>query len=102
MLLVVVLSPAIMMLFVYLTWKLRQRQKRNNEIAPGHFVQKLPSYVFGREKKSDHCECAICLEDYIQGEILRTLPCKHEFHAACIDAWLTSHKKFVSFFFHLL
>jgi E3 ubiquitin-protein ligase RNF13 len=97
MLLVVVLSPAIMMLFVYLTWKLRQRQKRNNEIAPGHFVQKLPSYVFGREKKSDHCECAICLEDYLQGEILRTLPCKHEFHAACIDAWLTSHKKFVSF-----
>lgn len=96
MLLVVVLSPAVMMLFIYLTWQIRQRQRRKNDIAPTNFVAKLPTYVFRREKvvDADHAECAICLEDYTEGDQLRTLPCKHEFHAKCVDAWLTSHKKF--------
>lgn len=104
MLLVVVLSPAVMMLFIYCTWQLRQRQRRKNDMAPSHFVAKLPIYLFRKEKivNSEHTECAICLEDYIEGDQVRTLPCKHEFHAKCVDAWLTSHKKFVSkpsFFF---
>ncbi|KAI8098035.1 uncharacterized protein B0P05DRAFT_523063 [Gilbertella persicaria] len=96
MLLVVVLSPAVMMLFIYFTWQIRQRQRRKNDIAPTNFVSKLPTYTFKREKivDTEHVECAICLEDYLEGDKLRTLPCKHEFHAKCVDAWLTSHKKF--------
>lgn len=101
MLLVVVLSPAVMMLFIYLTWRLRQRQRRKNELAPSDFVTKLPTRKFKREKhlepqEDDHPECAICLEDYVDDDTLRTLPCRHEFHAHCVDAWLTTHKKFVS------
>ncbi|KAI9246923.1 hypothetical protein BDA99DRAFT_526501 [Phascolomyces articulosus] len=97
MLLVVVLSPAVMMLFIYLTWRLRQRQRRKNELAPTDFVTKLPVRKFRREKQQsqdDHAECAICLEDYVDDDILRTLPCRHEFHTTCVDAWLTTHKKF--------
>ncbi|KAI9259086.1 hypothetical protein BY458DRAFT_517723 [Sporodiniella umbellata] len=96
MLLIVVLSPAVMMLFVYLTWQLRQRQHKHNDMAPSQFVSKLPMYVFKREKATDvdHLECPICLEDYIDGESLRILPCKHEFHSKCVDSWLTAHKKF--------
>ncbi|KAI7867030.1 hypothetical protein BDF14DRAFT_776937 [Spinellus fusiger] len=96
MLLVVVLSPAVMMLFIYLTWRLRQQQHRKQELAPSSIVAKLPLHAFRREKliDHDHAECAICLEDYKDEDSLRTLPCKHEFHAECVDAWLTSHKKF--------
>ncbi|KAI8988655.1 hypothetical protein BDB01DRAFT_888495 [Pilobolus umbonatus] len=96
MLLVVVLSPAVMMLFIYITWQIRQRQRRKNDIAPSNMVSKLPTYPFRREKIVDieHAECAICLEDYVENDQIRVLPCKHEFHAKCVDAWLTSHKKF--------
>jgi hypothetical protein len=95
MLLVVVLSPAVMMLFIYLTWQLRQRQRKKNDIAPTNIVTKLPTYIFKREKIVDkeHTECAICLEEYMEGDHLRTLPCKHEFHRSCIDNWLTEQKK---------
>mmetsp|Transcript_40080 Transcript_40080/g.55694 ORF Transcript_40080/g.55694 Transcript_40080/m.55694 type:complete len:277 (-) Transcript_40080:342-1172(-) len=33
-------------------------------------------------------ECYVCLSEYVEGEQLRVLPCKHEFHAACVDKWL--------------
>jgi hypothetical protein len=32
--------------------------------------------------------CAICLEDLVDGEQLRTLKCDHQFHTACVAQWL--------------
>jgi hypothetical protein len=33
--------------------------------------------------------CIICFSDYAPGDLLKELPCKHYYHAACIDQWLT-------------
>ncbi|KAL4777996.1 hypothetical protein BJX76DRAFT_178991 [Aspergillus varians] len=32
--------------------------------------------------------CAICTEDFKDGQFLRNLPCHHKYHAKCIDSWL--------------
>ena len=36
-------------------------------------------------------QCAICLENYVNGDESIALPCIHIFHAKCIKTWLTSH-----------
>jgi len=33
--------------------------------------------------------CAVCIEEYNEGDQLRQLPCQHEFHTECILPWLT-------------
>ena len=32
--------------------------------------------------------CSVCLCDAEDGDAMRTLPCAHSYHAACIDRWL--------------
>ncbi|CAN0218894.1 unnamed protein product, partial [Ectocarpus fasciculatus] len=32
--------------------------------------------------------CIICFGEYTEGDVLCRLPCRHTYHAECIDAWL--------------
>ncbi|PON75587.1 43kDa postsynaptic protein [Parasponia andersonii] len=43
----------------------------------------------GKLKASeDELTCSICLEQVSRGELIRSLPCLHQFHTNCIDPWL--------------
>ncbi|XWS65971.1 hypothetical protein CRYUN_Cryun05aG0159700 [Craigia yunnanensis] len=36
----------------------------------------------------DELTCSVCLEQVNVGDLIRSLPCLHQFHASCIDPWL--------------
>lgn len=59
-------------------------------------VRRLPheTYVKGEDDDADHhaSGCAICIEEYHDGEVLKVLPCSHKFHTDCIVPWLTERQ----------
>ncbi|CAN6453523.1 unnamed protein product [Victoria cruziana] len=59
-------------------------------------VKRLPEFVISSQEKikasANEMPCAICLQDFEEGDIARSLPrCSHHFHMVCIDKWLTVH-----------
>ncbi|XP_060207892.1 uncharacterized protein LOC132635489 isoform X2 [Lycium barbarum] len=59
--------------------------------APNEVVESLPVKSYNKIRRSSNDEvaqCYICLVEYDEGDILRTLPCHHEFHRTCVDKWL--------------
>ncbi|TPX72194.1 hypothetical protein SpCBS45565_g00441 [Spizellomyces sp. 'palustris'] len=84
---VTVVSPAAVMICMYIMWSYRQYLRRQQELAPMRLVLNLPTRVYSMEggKENDPIRCAICLEDFQEGEQIRILMCKHEFHVDCVD-----------------
>lgn len=89
-----------MLFMIYASWKIKQGVLRRRELAPFSVVSQLTVNVYRVNEKNQEPEsCAICLEDYETGDELRVLPCNHQFHTVCVDAWLTTQKKLVNDYF---
>ncbi|KAM9669198.1 E3 ubiquitin-protein ligase RLIM-like [Dama dama] len=52
-------------------------------------IDNLPLRYFA--ENDSHEVCTICITEYTAGNMLRILPCSHEYHCACIDRWLEEH-----------
>lgn len=79
----------VMIMFIIVKYfKERRRQRRHR--LPKSSLKKIPIHKF----KNDPYEmCAICLEEYVENDKLRVLPCSHAYHAKCIDPWLTKNRR---------
>jgi hypothetical protein len=49
------------------------------------------SAAAGGDSSGDgRASCLVCLENFNAGDEVKTLPCLHMFHTACIDEWLAN------------
>ncbi|KAF4517537.1 hypothetical protein B566_EDAN005100 [Ephemera danica] len=56
-------------------------------------IEQLPSYKFDSgTHQGDQTSCVVCMCDFEARQMLRVLPCDHEFHAKCVDKWLKSNR----------
>nr|XP_020450935.1 RING finger protein 44 isoform X5 [Monopterus albus] len=56
-------------------------------------IEQLPSYRFNPENHlSEQTLCVVCFSDFECRQLLRVLPCNHEFHAKCVDKWLKTNR----------
>jgi len=46
------------------------------------------------ESDPDGIPCVICLDNFEEGDVLRVLPCRHEFHQPCVDRWFKEGRQF--------
>ncbi|XP_052092839.1 uncharacterized protein LOC127729190 [Mytilus californianus] len=78
-------------------WEL---QERNGDVRSkglkAEEIGRIPCHKFKstpglyKTLKSDKNSCSICLNEYKDGESIKTLPCFHSYHKTCVDKWLMS------------
>ena len=53
-------------------------------------LQSLSAKLSARTSNSDIEECSLCLQPFMAGERVTTLPCCHFYHTECIGKWFAS------------
>lgn len=70
----------------------REQRRLRRHRLPSSVLKTIPTIKYN--KSHPYEVCVICLDDYVEGEKLRVLPCAHAYHCKCIDQWLTKIRRF--------
>ncbi|CAH0561074.1 unnamed protein product [Brassicogethes aeneus] len=73
----------------------RERLSKRLNSAAKKAVCKIPTRTLKSGDKEIQGEaecCPICIEAYKSGDVIRLLPCSHDYHKVCIDPWLLEHR----------
>ncbi|KAI3966846.1 hypothetical protein MKW92_011558 [Papaver armeniacum] len=99
--------PVVTMLGLSLAFQ-HYLDRRNNDVAAAAAtvqglnqsaaaLQKFPVLLYSDFQKKNHTaagtekrECAICLIEFMGGDKLTLLPCKHVYHPRCVGTWFIS------------
>lgn len=71
---------------------IREQRRLRRHRLPRSVLKTIPTIKFN--KGHPYEVCVICLDEYVEGDKLRVLPCQHAYHCKCIDQWLTKNRRF--------
>ncbi|WOL14911.1 E3 ubiquitin-protein ligase [Canna indica] len=64
------------------------QQESSSSTSPTEKTQESTKLDGNSNSPDDELICSVCLEQVSPGELIKSLPCLHQFHANCIDPWL--------------
>ncbi|GIY83203.1 protein goliath [Caerostris darwini] len=88
-------TERVQLIFSNLTSRYEKKSIRRLCSAAKRALDKIPIKTVSSddsEHENDNECCAICIEHFQSGELIRTLPCNHCFHKICIDPWLLEQR----------
>ncbi|XP_021967205.1 E3 ubiquitin-protein ligase RNF13 isoform X2 [Folsomia candida] len=92
----IVVGLCFIVMIIFMLWQqvlrwIRERRRSRRRKLPASALKKIPTQKW---TKGDPYEtCAVCLDDFVEQDKIRVLPCAHGFHMKCIDPWLTKGRR---------
>ncbi|XP_034112261.1 E3 ubiquitin-protein ligase Godzilla [Drosophila albomicans] len=82
-------------MIIYMIYKcIREQRRLRRYRLPKSMLKKLPVLRYTKNNTNIKYEtCVICLDDFVEDDKLRVLPCSHPYHTHCIDPWLTENRR---------
>lgn len=64
-------------------------EENSSRPTEAEVIETLPQVKMTRTKCDG--QCVVCQENFVPGDDVTSLPCKHRFHRACVVPWLEKH-----------
>ncbi|XP_017130846.1 E3 ubiquitin-protein ligase RNF13 [Drosophila elegans] len=91
----ILIGLCFIIMVIYMIYKcIREQRRQRRHRLPKSMLKKLPVLRYTKNNANNKYDtCVICLEDFIEDDKLRVLPCSHPYHTHCIDPWLTENRR---------
>ncbi|XP_033165217.1 E3 ubiquitin-protein ligase RNF13 [Drosophila mauritiana] len=91
----ILIGMCFIIMVIYMIYKcIREQRRLRRHRLPKSMLKKLPVLRYTKNNANNKYDtCVICLEDFIEDDKLRVLPCSHPYHTHCIDPWLTENRR---------
>ncbi|EDV48034.1 E3 ubiquitin-protein ligase RNF13 isoform X1 [Drosophila erecta] len=91
----ILIGMCFIIMVIYMIYKcIREQRRMRRHRLPKSMLKKLPVLRYTKNNANNKYDtCVICLEDFIEDDKLRVLPCSHPYHTHCIDPWLTENRR---------
>jgi len=79
----------------YCRGRAERRTRRAAQRQTTSVLENMTTSIFHMSSLADPTDvpvCCVCLDEFAEGDNLRVLNCKHEFHKDCGDPWLLEHQ----------
>ncbi|XP_001359240.5 E3 ubiquitin-protein ligase RNF13 [Drosophila pseudoobscura] len=91
----ILIGLCFLIMVIYMIYKcIREQRRLRRHRLPKSMLKKLPVRRYTKNNTNNKYDtCVICLDEFVEDDKLRVLPCSHPYHTHCIDPWLTENRR---------